>query len=567
MLKILSLLALLVSPIAQADAPVIWNGTTAKWLPSGLQAAGLCKMSSTGVQTVYTTDGLVKMSSGVPGAAVSGTDFAPATSGSSVLSGNGSGGFTNNTSTGSGNVVFSSAPTLTNPVVGTQSPLDNSTKAASTAYVDAAVIAESPAKDAVNFSTTAALPTVVYANGSSGVGATLTGVALAAISTDGGSPTVGQRILVKNQVSTFQNGIYSVTQTGSGIAVFILTRTIDYDQSVEAQSGSSVFVISGTINAGTVWDQNSASAPVMGTDAITFAQTAGPGSTTIGSLDANAVNAQGLSFNGSVLSAQSADATHPGMVNTTTQTFGGVKTLTSPVLVTPTIGAALATSINGMGISCVSGTCTFSLAASKTFTVSNTLTFTGTDTSSVAFGTGGTVAYTANNLSVFAATTSLQLLGVISDETGSGSLVFASAPTLTNPIVGTQSPGDNSTLAASTAFVTAAVAGAGGGCVEPTLTKTSSYQIVSGDFTCANKALQVEMNCASPCTLTLPLASNSGFVVDAVNVGDATATVATIPGNTLGRTQETTLTLIPTGEFPQNGQTLKASGGSRWNGY
>lgn len=39
---------------------------------------------------------------------------------------------------GTGNVVFSSAPTLSNPVVGTQTQGDNSTKAASTAYVDTA---------------------------------------------------------------------------------------------------------------------------------------------------------------------------------------------------------------------------------------------------------------------------------------------------------------------------------------------------------------------------------------------------------------------------------------------
>jgi len=48
----------------------------------------------------------------------------------------------------------------------------------------------------------------------------------------------------------------------------------------------------------------------------------------------------------------------------------------------------------------------------------------------------GTIALTANNLSVFAATTSLQLKGVISDETGSGSLVFATSPTLVTPTLG-----------------------------------------------------------------------------------------------------------------------------------
>jgi hypothetical protein len=51
----------------------------------------------------------------------------------------------------------------------------------------------------------------------------------------------------------------------------------------------------------------------------------------------------------------------------------------------------------------------------------------------------GTVALTSNNLSAFAATTSAQLAGVISDETGSGALVFANSPTLVTPALGTPS--------------------------------------------------------------------------------------------------------------------------------
>jgi len=47
----------------------------------------------------------------------------------------------------------------------------------------------------------------------------------------------------------------------------------------------------------------------------------------------------------------------------------------------------------------------------------------------------GTVALTGNKLSVFAATTSSELAGVISDETGSGSLVFGTAPTLSGLIL------------------------------------------------------------------------------------------------------------------------------------
>ena len=54
-------------------------------------------------------------------------------------------------------------------------------------------------------------------------------------------------------------------------------------------------------------------------------------------------------------------------------------------------------------------------------------------------GVGGGDALTTNPLSQFAATTSLQLKGVISDETGSGALVFANTPTLLAPILGNAS--------------------------------------------------------------------------------------------------------------------------------
>ncbi len=48
---------------------------------------------------------------------------------------------------------------------------------------------------------------------------------------------------------------------------------------------------------------------------------------------------------------------------------------------------------------------------------------------------GGVVALNANKLSFFAATTSAELAGVISDETGSGALVFAASPSLTTPTI------------------------------------------------------------------------------------------------------------------------------------
>ncbi len=56
-------------------------------------------------------------------------------------------------------------------------------------------------------------------------------------------------------------------------------------------------------------------------------------------------------------------------------------------------------------------------------------------------GGGSGDALTTNPLSQFAATTSLQLKGVMSDETGSGALVFANTPTLITPLLGVPTSG------------------------------------------------------------------------------------------------------------------------------
>ena len=74
-----------------------------------------------------------------------------------------------------------------------------------------------------------------------------------------------------------------------------------------------------------------------------------------------------------------------------TGTGSSVVLATSPTLVTPTLGVATATSVNGLTITTSTGTLT--VTNGKTISVSNTLTLTGTDGSSIAFGSGGTVAY------------------------------------------------------------------------------------------------------------------------------------------------------------------------------
>lgn len=127
-------------------------------------------------------------------------------------------------------------------------------------------------KASAMFATNAALATNVYANGASGVGATLTGFAFGALTIDGYTPTIGQRILVKNEATTANNGIYTVTAVGSGAAFYVLTRATDFDQSAEIGAGDAVFIDSGTVNNDSAWAMTTNGTITVGTTAIVWSQ-------------------------------------------------------------------------------------------------------------------------------------------------------------------------------------------------------------------------------------------------------------------------------------------------------
>lgn len=122
--------------------------------------------------------------------------------------------------------------------------------------------------------TTANLNTV-YANGAAGVGATLTdnvGTFLP-FAVDGLTPALGSRILVKNQTTTFQNGVYTLTTNGNSVSIpYVLTRATDYDQAPsEIHPGTLIAINSGTVNATTSWLET-ATVTTIGTDPILFSQ-------------------------------------------------------------------------------------------------------------------------------------------------------------------------------------------------------------------------------------------------------------------------------------------------------
>lgn len=134
------------------------------------------------------------------------------------------------------------------------------------------------------------------------------------------------------------------------------------------------------------------------------------------------------------------------------------KTLNSPILIAPNLGVAVATSINKVAITpptsgatltianlktlTANSTLTLAGADSKILTVNNSVVLSGTDGSTVNFGAGGTVSYTGGKLNQFSPTSSAELAGIISDETGfsggTGNLVFSNSPTITNLIASGQ---------------------------------------------------------------------------------------------------------------------------------
>jgi hypothetical protein len=124
--------------------------------------------------------------------------------------------------------------------------------------------------------------------------ATTANIALSGTQTiDGVAVTAGKRVLVKNQSTPSQNGIYAVA---SGA----WTRTTDGSQG-ELVSGSFAFVEGGTVNGSTSWVLTTADPITVGTTSLTFTQFAGAGTYSNGS---------GLTLTGTQFSIGAAQVTN-----------------------------------------------------------------------------------------------------------------------------------------------------------------------------------------------------------------------------------------------------------------
>ena len=247
----------------------------------------------------------------------------------------------------------------------------SSTDAATKAYVDE--IAQGLNIHAASYAATTANLNATYSNGTSGLGATLTNAGTqAAFATDGTTPGVNSRILVKNQTTESQNGIYTLTTVGDGSSNWVLTRATDFDSAVEISGGDFTFVDNGTTLANTGWVHVD-ELTTVGTDSVVWQQFSGAGTFVAGT---------GLTLTGNSFSINTGTTVDLSTAQTlTNKTINGSDNTISNV--------AISTAVSGLG--------------------TGVATLLGTPSSA-------------------------NLASAITDETGSGSLVFATAPTLTNAV-------------------------------------------------------------------------------------------------------------------------------------
>jgi hypothetical protein len=263
------------------------------------------------------------------------------------------------------------------------------TDAATKAYVDTIAAAGIHYHDPVRVEAPSNL-NATYDNGTSGVGATLTNAGTqAALSIDGVTLSLNDRVLIYNQTNAAHNGIYYVSDAGSGASNWVLTRATDADSYGASDpdafgQGDAFFVKEGDTGAGELYVMNTEGTITFGTTNITFSQVA---ETAVYSAGANGA----LTLTGTAFSANVDDSTIEISSNALQVKASGI---TSTELATNSVTTAKITDGNVTNVKLANSTFTItgSDASSDAVALGETLT--------IANGEGIVTAIAANTLTI-----------------------------------------------------------------------------------------------------------------------------------------------------------------------
>jgi hypothetical protein len=357
-----------------------------------------------------------------------------------------------------------------------------------------------------------------YDNGTAGVGATLTNAGTqAALVIDGITMVVADRVLVYEQTNQTQNGVYVVTDIGSGSTNWILTRSDDADTFGFAgpdtlSEGSTFFVQQGATGAGETYTCNTVGTITFGTTNITFAQissaqiySAGTGLTLSGTQ---------FSLSNTGTAGTYGDAATVPVITTNAQ---GQVTGVTPTAIAIT-GAAVSGDITGKsgGTTAaltagafMSAAGTFDGAAARTFDVDATSANTASKVvARDASGnfSAGTITATLSG-SATSATTATNLAGGAANQlafqTGAGATGFVPAPTASGQTVAW----DGSSIG----WAAGPVAGI-------------TYLLVTANYTAANREGVLTDTSGGSFTVTLPVSPTTGAQVIVADAGSAWGT-------------------------------------------
>jgi len=202
-----------------------------------------------------------------------------------------------------------------------------------------------------------------YNNGASGVGATLTNAGTqAALVIDGVTMVVADRVLVYEQTDASENGVYTVTDIGSGGTNWVLTRAADADSYAPSDpdslgQGDAFFVQEGTAGAGETYVMNTVGTITFGTTDITFVQISSAQIYSAG----NGIDLTGVTF--------SLDSTYDATFNSIAGSGTSLTALNATQLTTGTVPSARLSgtySITAANITSQSNSATITAASTNT---------------------------------------------------------------------------------------------------------------------------------------------------------------------------------------------------------